>query len=147
MTSSILSYWFSAWALATPISIAGTSIVYFPLLGAYVLGGVWTFRRWPPPWGSVEKAFLVFWLLSVASAVFGMDARHSTVRLSKDLYFLMTVLLGAYLAREPVGPKLLKIFAIAAIVTAALGALQLAIGVNQSDSSGGFFYYLPSWIA
>lgn len=139
--------WFLLLAAVIPVSIAGTSILYFPLLSLYVLLGYWTFRQWPPQWGWVEKAFLSFWLLSVLSALFGVDPWHSRVRLGKDLYFLILVLLTAYLARENKGSKLMKVFMISAIITAAFGILQKIIGVNQSDNSGGIFFYLPQWLA
>ncbi len=146
MLNCLLWYWLMAWAIATPVSIAGTSLLFFPLLTLYTLLGAWTFRRWPPPWGPVEKAFLVFWLISALSALLGVDPRHSLTRLSKDLYFAMLVLLGAYLARERAGSNLLKICMIASIGTAVFGVLQFLIGVNQSDSAHGILIDLPHWL-
>ena len=146
MVSTLILYWMIAWAIVTPVSIAGTSLLFFPLVGLYVLLGVWTFKRWPPPWGPVEKAFSVFWLLSLVSAIHGGELRQSQIRLSKDLYFSMLVLLGAYLAREPEGTRLMKASMIAAIGTAAFGVLQFLIGVNQTNSSHGVFVNLPHWL-
>src|SRR5258708_7857672 len=107
---NVATGWFLFLASALPVSIAASSLLYFPLLSLYVLLGYWTFRRWPPQWGGIEKAFLIFWLLSVLSALFGMDAWHSRNRLGKDLYFLILVLLTAYLARENKGSQLTKVF-------------------------------------
>ena len=145
---AVAAWWLLLLAVAIPISIAAFSLLYFPLMGLYILLGYWTFRRWPPQWGWVEKAFVSFWLLSVLSALFGVNAWHSRVRLGKDLYFVMLVLLTAYLAREKnQDSKLMKAFMISAIATAGFGILQRIIGVNQSDNSGGIFWNLPHWLA
>jgi len=147
MVNCLVRYWLMAWAIALPVSIAVTSILYFPLLTLYVLLGYWTFQRWPPQWGCLENAFACFWFLSLLSAFCSVDPWHCRIRLGKDLYFLSLVLLTAYLAREPQGPRLMKVFMISAILTAGFGILQCVIGVNQSDNAGGFFWNLPHWLA
>jgi O-antigen ligase len=146
MSKRILFYALLAWALVTPISIAGTSLLYFPLLGLYGLLAFWTFKRWPPVWGWVEKAFISFWLISVLSAFFGVDPLHSRIRLGKDLYFLILVLLGAYLAQEPADSKLMRVVVISSVATAVFGIFQFAVGVNQSDNAGGIFWAMPPWL-
>src|SRR4029077_6171996 len=112
----IIDGWFLLMAIVVPVSIAGTSLLYFPLLGLYVLFGFWTFRRWPPQWGGVEKAFLIFWSISFLSAICGMDPWLSRIRLGKDLYFLILVLLGAYLAQKNQNSKLLKTCMVVTII-------------------------------
>jgi O-antigen ligase len=144
---TVIAWWFLLLAVAFPVSIAASSLLYFPLLGLYVLLGYWTFRRWPPQWGAVESAFFIFWGLSVVSAFLGADPWFSRVRLGKDLYFLILILLGAYLARENQSSQLMKVFMVSAAVTACFGILQRMIGVNQSDNAGGVFYHLPLWLA
>ena len=133
----VTAWWFLLLAATLPVSIAASSLLYFPLVGFYILLSYWTFRRWPPQWGWVEKAFVCFWLISVLSALFGINPWHSRIRLGKDLYFLILVLLTAYLAVENRNSKLMRVFMISAIVTAAFGILQRIIGVNQSDNAGG----------
>jgi hypothetical protein len=120
----LAAWWLLLLAAAFPVSIAVSSLLYFPLLTLYILAGAWTFRRWPPQWGWVEKAFAVFWLLSVLSALCGMTPWHSRIRLGKDLYFLILVLVTAYLAKEDRGSQLLKVFMVSAIITAGFGILQ-----------------------
>jgi O-antigen ligase len=144
---SVTAWWFLLLAAAAPVSIAATSLLYFPLIGLYIISGAWTFRRWPPYWGGVEKAFVCFWLVSLLSALFGADPLHSFIRLGKDLYFLILVLLGAYLARENRCAQLAKVFMVSAIFTAAFGILQRIIGVDQTTNAGGTFFYLPPWLA
>jgi O-antigen ligase len=147
-TDLIIRWWFLLLAAAVPISIAATSVLYFPLIGLYVILGVWTFRRWPPTIGRVEKAFLCFWLISLLSAINGADPWQSRIRLGKDLYFLIAVLLGAYLGQNDRSlSTLTKVFMVSATVTACVGILQRVFGVNQSDNAGGYFLYLPPWLA
>jgi O-antigen ligase len=143
---AVTAWWFLLLAAMLPVSIAASSLLYFPLLGLYILMGHWTFRRWPPPWGGVEKAFASFWLLSVLSAIVGANPWFGRIRLGKDLYFLILVLLTAYLGRENRSAQLTKVFMVSAVLTACFGILQRIIGVNQSDNAGGYFYYLPSWL-
>jgi len=144
---SVIDGWFLLLAAVVPVSIAGTSLLYFPLIGLYILLGAWTFRQWPPHWGVVEKTFLCFWLISLLSALFGMNPWISRIRLGKDLYILILVLLGAYLAQENRNTQLTKVFMMSAILTAAFGIVQRIIGVDQTTNAGGTFFYLPPWLA
>jgi putative inorganic carbon (HCO3(-)) transporter len=143
----LIAGWFILLAAVLPVSIAVSSLLYFPLLGFYVLAGYWTFRRWPPQWGWVEKAFLCFWLVSLLSAFLGVNPWFSRVRLGKDLYFFILVLLTAYLNKENRNSQLMKVFMVSATLTAVFGILQRVIGVNQSDNAGGIFWALPHWLA
>jgi len=135
----VTAWWFLLLAAALPVSIAVSSLLYFPLLSLYILLGHWTFRRWPPQWGWVETAFVTFWLISVLSALWGANPWFSRTRLGKDLYFLILVLLTAYLApgqvavgdpygqplhlesvraRDKRGAQLSKVFMMSAVLTA-----------------------------
>jgi len=143
----VIAWWIIILAAVFPVSIAASSLLYFPLLGFYILLGAWTFKRWPPEWGPTEKAFTCFWIVSLLSALLGAAPWYSRIRLGKDLYFFILVLLTAYLAQEKTGPKLMKAFMISTLLTACFGILQRIIGVNQSTNAGGYFLYMPPWLS
>ena len=143
----IVTVWLLVWAFCLPISIAGSSVLYFPLLGLYVLGVYWTFRIWPPSWGRIEILFLIFWGVSVISALAGADPMHSRVRLGKDLYFMIVILLGALTTNQESRDRLMKYFLWGSLMAAAMGVLQYVCGVNQTDSHGGTFLHLPTVMA
>jgi hypothetical protein len=142
-----ISVWLLLLALALPISIAASSLLYFPLLSLYILGAYWTFRLWPPYFGRLEKLFLIFWGVSVISALLGVSPMHSTTRLGKDLYYLMIVLVCALITTPEQAQRLLKYFVWGGLVTAAFAILQFTLGINQYESHEGAFIYLPTVLA
>ncbi len=77
MLNNIFSVGLDLLAIATPISIAVTNLIFFPLAGLWLFGAPWTFRTWSPRLGLPEKLFLAFLLLSLLSAFFGVELRHS----------------------------------------------------------------------
>ncbi len=144
----IFSCGLDLWAWVTPISIAATNLVFFPMAALWAFGGKRTWSRWPPIWGAPEKFFLVFLGVSLCSALCGLDPRHSLREIkNKDFYILMAVILVA-LVRDPAkNKKLIKIFMAAGGIAAVWGLLQCAVGVNQTDKSNGAFLYLPPALA
>ncbi len=140
-------FWLAGLAIFLPISIALSSILYFPLLTLFVVFGTWALRLWPPEWTVLEKAFIAFWLVSLLSGLLGVAPRHSMVRLGKDLYFAILVLVCAYMGARGNGSRLGTFFMMSAIASAVFGILQYCIGVEQTDAHRGVFLHLPAWTA
>ncbi len=135
-------------AFALPVSIAGSSLLYFPLLALFVLGCFWFSPEWRPRWAVVEIAFTAFWGVSLISALGGIDPWHSRVRLEKDLYFLMVVMVGGYLKSRSIdGRSLLKTMLAGGLLTASFGILQMILRVNRLDHNSGNYLNVPSWLA
>lgn len=134
-------------AAAMPFSIAVTSIVFFTLLGLWLLGARWTWRVWPPVWDWPTKLFFIFLATSALSALLGLDPARSFRKMDKDFYFLIVVLVVALVRREHLARRTLKVFVIAGVLSAAWGLLQWVIGVHQTDSQGGRFIHLPGWLS
>jgi putative inorganic carbon (HCO3(-)) transporter len=148
MVDKIFSWSLALFAFVTPISIAATNIVFFPLAALWLLGGRKTLARWPAVFGVPEKAFLLFLGVSLLSALCGLDPRHSIVQIwHKDFYLFFAVVLIALVRDEKENAKLIKIFMAAGLVAAAWGLLQYAVGVDQTDKSDGIFLYLPQALA
>jgi O-antigen ligase len=144
----VISAWLIAMAFCFPISIALSSLTFFPIVGLYVLGAYWTFRCWPPRWGRVESAFLVFWGISLASACAGVDPWHSRIRLEKDLYVALLILLGSYLHQAPgERPKLLRAMVWGGLVTASFALIQVVLHIDQSELTGRVLQNVPSGMA
>jgi O-antigen ligase len=148
MLDKVFSVGLDLWAFVTPISIAATNIVFFPLAALWFLGGRKTWVHWPAVFGSPEKFFLLFLGVSVLSALGGLDPRHSIVQIwHKDFYLFFAIVVVALVRDEEKNFKLFKIFMAAGLLTAVWGLLQYAIGVNQTDKSDGVFLYLPPALA
>ncbi len=148
MFEQIFIYGMNALAFVTPISIAATNLVFFPLLAVWLLGGRATLLRWPPRWGLAEKVFLLYLGVSVVSAFAGVDVRRSLGEIWKtDFYLVIALLIASVTVSRRQNEKLLHIFMAAGALVAVWGLIQFATGVNQSDKSGGVFYTLPSAIA
>ena len=131
-----------------PVSIAASSLAFFPLLALYVAAGSWTFRRWPPAWGRVEIAFLLFWGVSLLSAGFSDSPSHSRGQLTEDLYVILIPLLGALLVNEPgLRSRLLKWFLWGGLLTAVCGLLQAVLGMDQNERTGRVLQHIPSALA
>src|SRR5438874_200720 len=129
MLDKIFSGGLALWAFVTPVSIAATNIVFFPLAALWLLGGRKSRARWPAVFGRPEKLFLVFLAVSFLSALSGLDPRHSLLQIwHKDFYLFFAVVLVALVREENQSAKLLKIFMAAALLTAVWGILQYAIG-------------------
>jgi len=144
MLDSLFSVGLDLLAFVFPISLAASNIVFFPLAALWLFGARWTFSRWPPLWGRPEKLFLIFLGVSLLSALLGIDPMHSLREIkNKDLYLIITVVLVALVRDREKQKRLLRFFMAAGVLTAVWGLIQYAVGVNQSDKSGGFFFYLP----
>ncbi len=131
-------------AAALPVSIAGSSLVFFPLLSVFLLGARWTFPKFPVSWMAIERVFLGFFFLGALSALGGLsplDSRHS---LFKDLYFLVFVLTGALARTAEERWQVLRVFLLWSVLSAALGLLQFALGIIQTDHHSRTFERLPS---
>jgi O-antigen ligase len=147
MLTSFFSYGLQTLAFVTPISIAGTSLIFFPLVIIWFLGAKWTWKEYPPQWGITEKAFGIFLGLGVLSALTGLDPTHSFKKLEKDFYIFIAVLVVA-LARDRASVfQCLKLFLIAGMITAVLGVLQYASGLDQIDSHVRSFTQMPGCFA
>jgi len=131
-------------AAALPVSIAVSSLVFFPLLAVYLLGAKWTFPRWPPTFGATEKAFLIFWVISLVSAMFGESLAGSRRGLTKDLYFSMAVLISALAVAPGLRWRLLHVFLYGSGAMALLGLVQYALGINQTEHHSQVFLNLPA---
>ena len=84
------------YAFVTPISIAATNIVFFPLGVIWLFGARWPWPKWPPVYGWPEKFFLVYLGTSLISAAAGIDPLHSLREIkNKDLYILILIVLVA----------------------------------------------------
>ncbi len=135
-------------AAVTPISIAATNIVFFPILAVWVLGSRRTFSNWPPVWGLPEKLFLIFLAMSLVSAALGVNPAHSfhEIRM-KDFYISILVLLVALIRREDQAFGLLKVFMVAGLLTALWGLVQAIISFHPMSSSGSTFRSVPAALA
>ncbi len=139
--------WLVAMSFVFPISISASSLLYFPLLALWLLGARWTFQRWPPAWGPVEKSFTVFLVISLISCAAGLRPAHSLRELEKDSYFLITVMLMAVMVLRARAQWLITAFVTGGLFTAAWGVIQYLVGVNQTDNKGGTFIHLPDAVA
>ncbi|HVO32353.1 MAG TPA: hypothetical protein VMU17_00465, partial [Elusimicrobiota bacterium] len=125
-------------AIALPLSIGASSSLFFPLLGIWLLGAHWTWKRWPPTRGSPEKAYWVFLSVSLVSALLGNDPMHSLHEIyKKDFYIFIAVLVAALVRDRDQANRLLRAFLVAGILSAVWGLIQYVIGVDQTDRSGG----------
>src|SRR5205807_834571 len=118
-------------AIALPISIAGTSLLLFPLLVVWILGARWTFPRWPWIPGPADGAFAALVIVSVLSSLLGMAPAHSLKEIEKDFYYLMAPMCVALLADEERRASVLRAFLMAGLFTALVGAMQYCIGINK----------------
>lgn len=144
MLESFFSIGMQALAGVTPISIAATNIVFFPLVAVWLFGRPWTFSTWPPRLGMAEKIFALYLLVSLMSAIFGLSFTHSLKEIkNKDLYLILVVTIVALVKDRMLHQKMLRYFLWAGLLMALWGLIQYAVGVNQSDKSEGFFYSLP----
>jgi len=135
-------------AVVTPISIAATNLIFFPLAALWLFGAGWTWPRWPPVWGWPEKVFLVYVGVSFLSAFMGLDVRHSLREImNKDFYILIAIVLVALVRTRAQNARLLKLFMAAGLVSAVWGLVQYAIGVNIVDKSDPYFFHLPAVLA
>src|ERR1700687_5223031 len=148
MLNKIFSIGLDLFAFVMPISLPATNIVFFPLAALWLFGGKRTWSRWPPVWALPEKLILVFLGISLLSALFGLDPRHSMREIkNKDLYIVIAIFLVALVRDDEKNAKLLKLFMVAGALTAVWGLLQCAVGVNQTDKSNGIFISLPAALA
>jgi putative inorganic carbon (HCO3(-)) transporter len=148
MLANFFSTGLDLFAFVLPISIAVTNIIFFPLAAVWLFGARWTFPRWPPLWGGPEKWFLAFLGISLLSAILGVDIRHSLKEIkNKDFYILIMIVLVALVRDADHNARLLKWFMMAGLLTAVWGLIQCAIGINQTDKSGGVFLHLPVFAA
>jgi hypothetical protein len=130
-------------AVVLPVSIAASSLVFFPLLGLWVLAGPRGWRRFPGPWGLPEKIFAAYLLISVLSCLAGMRPLHSLGELKKDFYVTVMWLVAAFLrGRSWENPA--RLFTVAAVATAALGIVQYLSGIRISDPHHGHFMAMPA---
>lgn len=145
MDASFLAWGIVALGLALPVSIAGASAVFFPLLGVWLLSARWSWRLNGAQWGKAETALMGFISVSLLSTLVGMDLRHSVREMwRKDFYFLMMVLVMALVRNREMLRRTLKAFLLSSGAAAALGVLQLILGFNQQDSHGlGDVYVWP----
>ena len=135
-------------AFVLPVSIAATNIVFFPLAALWLGAAKWTFPKWRPVWGRPEKFFLVFLFAGILSAALSPSPRHSFREIwNKDFYILIMVVLVAFVRERRQGERLLRLFMAGALLTAVLGLIQCAVGVNLTDKTGGYFLYLPPRLA
>jgi O-antigen ligase len=148
MLDKIFSIGLDLFAFVTPLSIAATNIVFFPLAAVWLFSGPRAWSKWPAVWGTPEKLFLVFLGISLGSAFCGLDLRHSLREIkNKDLYILIAIVLVALVRNPAKNKRLIKIFMVAGAMAAAWGLIQFVIGVNQTDKSNGVFLYLPPALA
>src|SRR5690349_2812087 len=90
-----------AFALVSPLSIALSGIAIWPLLILWIAGAYWTFPLARPVIGPAEKAFLFFLLAGIVSAALAVDpTRGFRILFKKEAYFLIAVLLSAWLSRR-----------------------------------------------
>jgi len=148
MLTKIFSIGLDLFAIATPISLAATNIIFFPLAAVWLFGAVWTWPKWPPLWGWPEKIYLLFLGVSLLSAMAGVDPVHSFREIkNKDLYILILIVVVA-LARDRAKQKrLVSLFLAGSVLVAVWGLVQWSVGVNQTDKSDGIFLYLPAALA
>jgi O-antigen ligase len=140
--------WMLLLAFCFPVSIALASLTYFPLIVFYFLGARWTFPIWTPSWGKLETAFAIFWGVSLMAALTGLDPWHSHVRLEKDLYFVLVIVLGAYLARDSSeSPNLLRAMMWGGLLTAVVGLLQYILKIDQTEYSHRQLVNIPSFMS
>lgn len=131
------------WAM--PISLAATNIVFFPLMGIWILGGKWTFPRWPYRPGLAEKIFAVYLVFAVCSAFSGVNLPHSLHEIKqKDFYPVILITLVALVRDRELHAKMLRYFLWGSFIVSVWGLIQYGVGVNQSDKSNGIFYHLPT---
>jgi putative inorganic carbon (hco3(-)) transporter len=148
MLDKVFSIGLDLFAFVLPISIAATNIVFFPLAALWLFGARWTFSRWPPFWGWPEKIFGVFFVVSLLSAVLGINPAHSLLVIkNKDFYLLIAIVLVALVRARAQNERLLKLFMAAGVVTAVWGLVQYTIGVNMVDKGDPYFFYLPKSMA
>jgi len=148
MFDNIFAFGLDLFALVLPISIAATNIVFFPLAALWLFAAKWTFPKWPPVWGWPEKFFLVFLAASLLSAARSVNPAHGFREIwNKDFYILIMVVLVAFVRDQRQCARLLRLFMAGALVTAILGLVQCAVGVNMTDKTGGYFLYLPPRLA
>ncbi len=149
MLETIFSRGMELFALATPISLAATNILFFPIAILWLIGARWTMRRWPPVWGWPEKLFLIYLGLSLLSAFLGVDPRHSLREIkNKDFYILILIVMVALIRRKEESVRLLKLFMGAGLATALFGILQFAMGINLSERSAqAYVFHMPTFAA
>lgn len=143
-TDRIRSRLLIALAVSLPFSIAGSSLVFFPLLVGYLLAGAWTLRAYPWQWGPAGWAFLAFVGISLCSALFGVSPFHSHRTLFKDFYFLMVPLVASLVPSTEERWRLVKVFVVASAAAALLGLIQFVLGLNQTDHHSGVFLNVPA---
>ncbi len=124
MLNNIFSVGLDLLAIAVPISLAVTNLIFFPLLGVWLLGARWSFHQWRPVWGLPETLFLGYLAISLVSAVLGVDVRHSLHEIYKKDFYIVIAIVVVALARDPQkNAKLLRLFMIAAFLTAVWGVI------------------------
>jgi O-antigen ligase len=138
--------WLLLLAFCLPVSIAAASLALFPFIIFYILGARWTFRLWPPTWSPMETAFAIFWGISLISALAGANPWHSRIRLSKDLYAVLLIILGALVRQTPgLDRKLLRIFLWGGLATALFGILQHFVGIDRVTSTDPLQNVSAAW--
>jgi O-antigen ligase len=148
MLDNIFTVGLNLLAFILPVSIAATNIVFFPLAALWLLAAKWTFPKWRPVWGWPEKFFLVYLAASLLSAALSVNPAHSFLVIwKKDFYILIMVVLVALVREEKSCARLLRLFMAGALLTAVVGLIQCAVGVNATDITGGYFLYLPPRLA
>jgi hypothetical protein len=145
MLDKIFSIGLDVFAFVTPISIAVTNIVFFPLAALWLFGARWTWPRWAPRWGWPERFFLIYLGTSLLSALAGLNVSHSLREIfNKDFYIVIAIVLVALVGDREKNERMIAIFMIAGVATAVWGLIQRVIGVNIVDKSDPYFFHLPT---
>jgi O-antigen ligase len=144
MLGDIFNIGIQLFAFVTPISIAGTGIVFFPLLSLWILGYRWTRTVAPFKPGLTEYAFAAFLLASFFASLAGGRPMHSIDHMRGDLYFAIVLFVAAVCRTEGLARKVVAAFLIASVFTGALGVLQGALGISIEDRHRGQILHLPA---
>jgi|GEM_PF-1974682 len=145
MTANLFGWGAALFGLVAPVSIAGSGIVMWCLLGGWLLTLPWT-RVWLMV-RTPEKIFLGFTLIGIISALHGVDVEHGLRFWSKkDIYFLIVPFLGMALFSDFWRTRFAKAFLIGGLIAAGWGVITFFIGVNQTDCHNGSFITLPTFM-
>jgi O-antigen ligase len=132
MLGNFLGGGLAGFGAALPFSIAISSLIIFPLLALWLFTARSSFRLGRPSFGTVEKAFSLFLLISLLSAALGMNPQHSFYSIyKKDLYFVILVLVASVLRQRVHRERAIRFFITAELLSAVLGVVQFFVGVNS----------------
>ncbi|MFH1784211.1 MAG: O-antigen ligase family protein [bacterium] len=117
-------------ALFLPISIAAAQFFWGLLMLAWIVkvvaGGAWRLKS-----TFLDKAILVFIILSIVSVIFSVDARRSMRGLQSEILVSIFFLIAHNVKSAKQVKKLLVFFLMGSVIVSIQGILQYFIGVDM----------------